>query len=378
MDWNTQRICIFCETWKSGGIESFISNTLLNMDLHGLEIDIIAAEIRPSVFTEKLEKKAVRFFELSGNSRQLLENYRRFVSLLKQRQYGVIHINVFQGMTLYYAHLARQAGIPVRIVHAHNTDLRKSIARPIKLMLHYQYRCTFSKDATDYWACSKAAAEFLFTPRDLRENGFRFIPNGIDIDRFRFCPQKRASLRKEMGLDNCTVYGYVGRLCYQKNQRFLLEVFREILNIRPDSRLLLIGEGENRATLEQRANVLGIASKTIFYGTTDAVEELLWVMDTFAFPSRFEGLPIVAIEAQAAGLPVLCSENIPPEAAVTSLFHTLPLNAGIQQWAEQLISLAEDCARAEGAAETVRQNGFDVQDVAATIEQFYRQKSGMK
>lgn len=124
---------LLCESWESGGIESFLHNILLRMDLTGLEVDIVAAQLKDSVFTQALREHGVRFRELSGSQRNLPENHRRFAALLWERRYDVVHLNIFQGMSLYYAHLAKRAGVPVRIAHSHNTDLRQSLTRPLKL-----------------------------------------------------------------------------------------------------------------------------------------------------------------------------------------------------------------------------------------------------
>lgn len=321
-----KRICCFCERWESGGIESFLFNMYSRLDPEKIEIDIAAAELRESVFTDSLREKGVCFYELSGSQRNVPANHRLFRALLRRRHYDVLHLNAFHGLSLAYLKIAKENGVPVRIAHSHNTALRRSVAKPLKLLLHNAARRRYAPCATELWACSKAAAGFLFPKRLLARKGFRFIPNGIDVERFRFDPEGRAAARKELGIGGETlVVGNVGRLCYQKNQMFLLDIFAELVKKRPESRLLLVGEGEDKKRLQARCASLGIAENVIFYGTTDHVERLLWAMDVFAFPSRFEGLGIAAIEAQAAGLPVICSENVPEEVWVTKLVVRCPV-----------------------------------------------------
>lgn len=366
-----KKICIYCQTWESGGIESFLHNVLQHMDLTGLKIDIVVDVLKKSVFTEGLKAQGVTFRELSGSSRALARNYRRFSKLLDEQRYDVVHLNVFHGVSLRYAHLAKGAGVPVRIVHSHCSALRKCATRPIKYILHYTARTLFTGSATDLWACSQPAAEFLFSERRLRERPYRFIANGIDVAKFRFCAAGRECIREELGLGNQLVVGTVGRLCSEKNQGFLLEVFAEIVRKRPDSRLLLVGRGEEEAALRQKAEALGITGQVIFYGVSDRVETLLWAMDVFAFPSLFEGLGIAGIEAQAAGLPVVCSDRIPTQARVLDRVRALPLGAGTKAWADAVLSLA-GTPRTGGEAEQVRAAGFDIADVAPQIEAFYR------
>lgn len=364
-----RKICCFCESWESGGIESFLNNILGRMDLGQLRVDIVCAELRPSVFTEPLQARGVRFVPLSGSMRHVAENSRLFRALLEKERYDVVHLHLFQGLSLRLARQARAAGVPLVIAHSHNTALRKSRGRALKLLLHRAGSLCFSSCAHELWACSGAAAEFLFPGKLLARKGYTFIPNGIRTERFRFRPEGRQALRESLGLSDAFVLGHIGRLCYQKNQAFLLEVLAELVKLRPESRLLLVGEGDDETLLRARAGELGLEDRVLFYGTTDKPEELLWAMDAFAFPSRFEGLGIVAVEAQAAGLPLLCSEHVPPEARVLDNARVLPLTEGAGTWAR---TLAEpDASERTAAAERVAER-FELDRVARMIEEIYQ------
>ena len=363
------RVCIFCESWESGGIESFLNNILLHMDLDNLEIDLVAESIRESVFTAGLKEKGICFIELSGKQRSF-RNFALFQKLLRQRRYHIVHLNLFQGLSLCYARIAKQEGIPVRIAHSHNTALRKSAGRWLKLMIHRMGSHLFTNAATDLWACSGEAAKFLFPSSVLRRKGYRYIPNGIQTGRFRFNAEIRAAIRTQLSAEDSFLIGNVGRLCYQKNQSFLLDIFHEVLQRKPESKLLLVGEGEDEAALKQKAQQLGISDRVIFFGVTDQVEKLFFAMDAFVFPSRFEGLGIVSIEAQAAGLPVLCSENIPSEAHVTEWIKASALRDGPGAWAEQLFAI-RPISKREDAAQAVNEAGFDVTGVSALIRKEY-------
>ena len=361
-----RRICCLCESWASGGIESFLCNVLTRLDRTDLEVDIVAAQLSDSVFTDRLRAQGVRFCELSGSMRRVSENHRRFRALLRERHYDALHLNAFQGLSLAYLHIAKEEGIPIRIAHSHNTALRKSATRPLKLAVHAWAKERYTKDATALWACSKAAAAFLYSAQELDRRGFQFIPNGIDVERFRLNQTAREEVRRELGLDGKYVIGHVGRLCYQKNQSFLLDVLAEVVRREPESVLLLAGDGGDKPMLEEKARRLGIEDKVLFYGTTDRIERLYWAMDVFAFPSLFEGFGIAVIEARAAGLPVLCSEHVPEESRAAAAAAALPLDAGV--WAERIRSAGD---RALDGADAVRTTGFDIQMVAGMVEEGY-------
>jgi len=336
------------------------------MDLSRIEIDIVAAQICESVFTDELKERGVVFYELSGSQHKLWQNHHMFKRLLQKRQYDVAHLNIFQGLSLYYAYLAENTGVPVRIAHSHNSALRRSKTKCLKMILHNSAKKILSKNATDFWACSKSAAKFMFPSK----YKYEFIPNGIDIEKFRFNADVREEVRRELGLADKLVIGNIGRLCYQKNQDFLLDVFAEVQIKKPDSVLLLVGDGELKVYLQQKAERLGIADKVFFYGVTDKVEKLLWAMDLFVFPSRFEGLGIAVVEAQTAGLSVVCSDIVPAEALITTNIVNLPLENSAEDWTVKLLKM-QPLVKREDGADKVLHAGFDIAGVAAVIEEKY-------
>lgn len=363
-------VCIYCETWESGGIESFLANVIQRLDMQQFSVDIVAASLKDSVFTRGLEQMDVRFRELSGNTRSIYRNLKMFQQLLSERHYDVLHLNVYQGLSMCYARAAKKAGIPVRIIHSHNTALRKSATRPLKLAIHTMAKQCMAENGTRFLACSSDAAQFMF-PKEIADNSsFSVVPNGIETERFRFDQEKRDRFREQWGLQGKLVVGNIGRLCYQKNQTFLLDVFQELCKLQPESKLLLVGAGDDDPMLRDKAAQLGIEENVLFYGTTASPEETLWAMDAFVFPSLFEGLGIVAIEAQAAGLPVFCSEAIPQEAYVTEQMHQIPLDKGAEVWAEQISKCQPMQDRTESMLK-IRQAGFDIEDVAKQMADYY-------
>lgn len=362
------KVCFFCEKWGSGGIEAFLTNIIRHLDMEAVQADLVTVSLSDSVFTKCIQEKGVRLRELSGNSRNLPHSYSRFIDLLRKEKYDVFYLNAFHGLSLYYVRLARQAGIPIRIAHSHNTALRYSRTRWAKIMIHHISKTLFAEDLTALWACSTPAAEFLFPQKTRAKMGVRLIPNGIETDRFRFRSGRRAEVRRSLGLSNQFLIGNVGRLCSQKNQSFLLDVFAEVIHRVSASRLLLVGDGEMSETLKKQARRLGISDRVIFYGMSGQIELLLWAMDILVLPSRFEGLPVICVEAQAAGLPVICSKAVTEEAGITPLFQSLDLSAGAAKWAEILVKEHHRTIVREDYAEVVQNAGFEAADVAAEME----------
>lgn len=367
-----KRICVYCEKWSSGGIESFLFNTMTHINREDAVIDIVAARIEESVFTEKLRSYGIGFFELAGNRNCMVRNRKLFLTLARKRNYDVIHVNAFHGGEFYYLYLAKRLGISVRIAHGHCAGLNSKKHAWLKKIVHECSKKIFVRYATELWACSRAAAAFMYPKGRRSQDKCRIIPNGIDIDRFRFRKEQRVTVRRKMGLNDQLVIGTVGRLCQEKNQIFLLDVFLELLKLHPNSKLLLVGEGPEHNRLIQHAKELGIDSNTIFYGTTDHVEQLLWAMDVFVFPSLVEGLGLAAIEAQAAGLPVLCSDAIPAETYILSTMRRMSLKGSAEQWAKLLVDLWRNDEYRESCADIVREKGLNILDIAEYIATVYK------
>lgn len=357
------KVCIYCEQWGSGGIESFLLNVLEHMHKEDFIIDIVVSRIESDLYCQRIKDLNIKLIQLSGNIRSIIKNHHQFRRLLKSNGYDVIYINIFQALSFLYAYDAKKEGVMRRIVHSHNKGLRAGALKVIKLQIHNLSKILFARFATECWACSRSAAEFMF-PKNMP---YKVLPNGIDLQRFLFNENGRYLQREYLNLQGQFVIGNVGRLCYQKNQAFLLKILADLISKRKDVVLLLVGEGEDQEKLVQLAETLKIKNKVIFYGSTNSVESLFWAMDVFLFPSHFEGLGIAAVEAQAAGLPVLCSNHVPKEADVTGTVEFLPINQGVEIWANKLMLNYE---RANRLAD-IKAAGYDIKDVADTIRRLW-------
>lgn len=361
-------VCIFCEKWGCGGIESFLLNYLEQINFAQVEITIVAAAVESTLFFSRLEQLHIPLHTLSGNYRSILKNHTLFLEFIKKNSFDVIHMNTFVSTSILYLAVAKILGVPKRILHSHNNQLRISMLRPLKQILHEIGKKFGPIVTTDYWACSESAAQFMFPPK--AQSAVRIIKNGILLDRFLFRADVRSDVRKELGIDNQLVIGNVGRLCYQKNQTFMLRILKEVLSMRSDVCLLLIGGGD-QTELTILAQQLGIQESVRFLGTTNQIERYLWAMDLFLFPSKFEGLGIAALEAQAAGLPVIASDILPDEVKVTPLFHEQSLACNTKEWAVEILCRTESRSGHMENLQTLREAGYDMSCVAQTILEAY-------
>lgn len=234
---------------------------------------------------------------------------------------------------------------------------------------HYKLREELSPDiATDFWACSRLAAEWLYADR-IPGKKIKIVNNAVDVRKFKFDQQKRRNIREKLGWENELVIGHVGRFSYQKNHEFLIKTFREITKMNESIRLVLIGKGPLENDIRSMAECCNLMDKVHFAGACDNVNDWLQAMDIFALPSRFEGLPIVAIEAQASGLQCILSDTITKETALTNNISFLPLD--VPAWKDRILMEKINEKKRSQYAEQVRLAGYDIHEYIKTLENMY-------
>ncbi|MCI9297393.1 MAG: glycosyltransferase family 1 protein [Lachnospiraceae bacterium] len=231
-------------------------------------------------------------------------------------------------------------------------------------------RLAFSTElATDFWACSQFAADWLFGPQIPREK-IRILKNAIELERYRFNAEKRSHIRNKLGIENALVLGTAGRLSYQKNQMFLVELFKKFHREHPRSKLIILGDGELRDDLNEQIHRSGLEQAVLMLGWKTDIEVYFQAMDIFLLPSRFEGLGIVALEAAASGLPCIVSDQVPSDVAVSETVRRVPLS--ISDWGRALEEMIQVRIDRWQGAEIVRAAGYDVQQQAKVLESLYR------
>lgn len=213
--------------------------------------------------------------------------------------------------------MAERYGVPRRILHAHSDTWLGGRRQRIESELHRKRMLAL---ATDRWACSQGAGRLFFG-----DEPFTIVPDAIPFKYYAFSPEERRRIRGEYGLEGCFVIGSVGALIPRKNHAFLVRLLPEVINYIPDARLMVIGEGEERAHLESLARNLGVNSRVVMPGSQEDVPAFLSAFDVFAFPSLHEGLGLALLEAQANGLPVIASSACTRDVAISDSIAYLDL-----------------------------------------------------
>jgi glycosyltransferase involved in cell wall biosynthesis len=221
-------------------------------------------------------------------------------------------------------------------------------------------------------ACSKEAGKWLFGEKAIKSEKFLILKNAIEIDKFMFDKNIRINIRKKLNLGGKYVVGHIGRFHPQKNHEFVIDVFNRFKKEKDNAVLILVGEGPKRRNIQDKVEKLGLSDSVIFLGVRSDVNEIFQGMDVFLFPSKYEGLGIVVIEAQATGLQCIVSENIPEEAVITDLVTKLPLEIPVNEWVKFMLgSIYYREINRQKYNELIRMNGYEVKSTSLELESFY-------
>lgn len=343
---------------KSGGAESFIMNMYRNMDHSKVQFDFLLRS-SDNYYEDELSFNGSYVFVTAPFPRHMMKNYLQVVHFFQSHHYDIIHVH---GNALLYTsvlRIAKHAGIQCRIMHSHNTGTKKNLYLP----LHMMNKKSIHSWATNCFACSQQAGEWMFG------DGFQIIHNAIDLDRFQFNVVDRKVLRLSYHIpDDALVIGHIGRFSKQKNHRFLLDIFSSVINMQPDSYLVLLGEGELESEIHELVHSKGLQDKVLILGVRKDVERIMNMFDLFLFPSLYEGLSVVVMEVQANGLHMICSEATPQEILVSEKSFCMSLKEGAEAWAKKLLTMdttREDCRVA------ICEKGYDIKSEAKKLESFY-------
>ena len=355
---------------QRSGVMSMLMNYLRHMDRSQVVLDFFCYATPDETHREEIESLGGRCYVIDAGNRigrirsslgQLLEQH--------AGQYPVVHLHD-PILSRFLYPVAHRRGVRAFAVHSHSTAYSDSRLKSVRNWIVCRNIGAYS-DAR--LACSRAAGEFMF-----RRSRFEVLPNAIDVGTYCFDRQARVKARRALGLGDGPVVGHVGRFSEEKNHRFLLDVFGELLRLRPGARLVLVGDGALRPGIEERAADGGLADHVLFLGDRKDVPELYQAMDALVLPSLFEGLPMVGVEAQCAGLPMVCSDRVPDEVAIGHC-EFLPLEVPPGRWATrvaQAIDLGRDLGRRGQGASLTRTAGFDITREAGRLAHWYRDLAG--
>lgn len=358
-------------TKNIGGLETYLMQQFDHLDKTKVIYDFVNITSEDEiVFKDKILQAGSHIYGVRSRHSNPIRHYWQWITLLHHiaKNYKGIVLNSNSVTYVFPIFIARFFGIPMRIMHSHNSGFEQRIGFAKKVIMKMN-RFLLKWGATNYFACSQLAGKWMFGEK----TPFTVIPNAIDCSKFCFDSEVRNEMRKSLHIEDKFVVGHVGRFTYQKNHDFLIDIFNEIHKINPKAVLLLIGDAVGNMSYYEKAKQkvaqYGLTECVQFLGMRNDVPLLMQAMDCFVLPSRFEGLPVVGIEAQAAGLPCFFSDTITREVGLTELAHFVSLKDSSEDWAKK-ITVAHAVNREE-AANQVKAAGYEIESVAQKVQDFY-------
>lgn len=331
-----KRICFFGSSESIGGTEIYMITAVRALK-NAVKFDyLVRHDYKNIPFETEINSYGGKIYREYYSNKEC--NQKNYVSpkeiIAHHPEWDGIYLNIQNIHTAYrLLEEAKRASLTYRIIHAHNNGYMSPIKFKDKVYEMY-FKLTKEHVITHYLACSKSAGEWLFG----RKAKINIIPNGVDFTVYRKNDTIRKSMRKKYHITNDTILlGFCGRLCYQKNPEMLIDIIAKLKN-RSLYKLLIVGDGELREALMQRAEDYHVQDRILFVGSTSNTNEYYQMMDCFVLPSRFEGFGIVLLEAQAAGLRCYTTDTVVPyETNITGRVTFISKNASPGEWANRII-----------------------------------------
>lgn len=344
------------------GLETMLMNYYRAIDRQQVQFDFLVLSGLKGAYDEEIRALGgkVIYPEVKYSWKTPKPFIKWFDNMVTNEKYDILHSHNGGGAILFSC--AKKHNIKI-VVHSHNTGVMDTskFRNILRKVLHY-----FSyKKADDFYACSKEAGEYAFGKRNVT-----VVKNAIDINKYIYSEEKRIEIRNELGVREELLIGTVGRLTPQKNPDGVIAIFDGLVKTMPNSKFLWVGNGELEEDIKTKLKDKNIEDKVIMTGAIPNVNEMLQAMDVFILPSLYEGLGIVAIEAQTAGLPTICSDCVPEEANVSELCHYVPLNE-YDKWIAEIVSCVTVQEKRSSPIENIRQCGYDIHEEAKKLMEMY-------
>lgn len=356
-----KRILNVISTLEQGGVESVVINYLNHMDSDKVAFDFLVMWGEKKGYHEDyLRSKGCKIFKMENSPKKFFKHGRELRQFFSNHHYDVVHIHAMSALRYRVAKAAKKCGVKTVIYHSHNSS------NGSHLFYHKLLKSRLNKWCDYKFACSIVAGEYMYN------GAFQVINNAIDIPHFSFHENDRSELKRKFGLEDKIVIGNVGRLTEVKNQQFLLKLAPYLETRIKNYVIFCIGEGEQRGELERYIKENALEEHVILAGTVGTeVYRYYSLFDCLAFPSTFEGLSMVLMEAQANGLPVVASNQLSVEHKVTENFRFLPIDEREENFAAWADAISSLCTKRTDDAAALTEAGFDIDVEAKKLQEFY-------
>lgn len=368
-----KRILVVMNTIDAGGAETFIMKVFRQLNKEKFSFDFLINKKDSNFYLEEIEKLGGKVFYGYSKSSHPIKCFSFMYNTVKNGGYDCV-FNIMVHPVGFLDLLAQKmAGAKVRLVRSTNTSAGGKLSKIIAAVS----RIFVNGLSTVMLAPSSEAGEWLFGQKATRDKKVRIITNGIDMDSFAFSEQKREKIRSELNIKKEEiVIGHIGRFNRQKNHGFLIDVFDQIRKLNNNAKLILVGEGDEQQKIQNLVNEKGLSQNVLFLGIRNDMPDLFAAMDIFVFPSLYEGMPNVIIEAQATGLPCLISDTITPQAKITPLVTFKSLEETKTDWAQKALGMVSD--KRANFCDAMIEKGYSIEKTVEYLESCFEGISNVR
>lgn len=353
--------------WIGGGVEAVVMNYYRHIDRNKIQFDFICDEDSTNIPYDEIEELGGRVI-IVPPYQHIGAYLKKLKQIFKENKYKIVHSHI-NALSVFPLYAAKCAGVPVRIAHSHSTSNKKEWKKTLMKNMLRPFSKVF---ATDYMCCSELAGRWLFGNKTYDEGKVYLLNNAIDVEKFAYNEEVRKAKRKELEIaDDTFVIGHIGRFVAQKNHIFLIDIFNEVHKEKENSVLLLVGQGPLENEIKEKVNRLGLSDSVKFLGQIDDVSELYQAFDLFLLPSLYEGLGMVLIEAQCAGLPCVASTEVPDVAKINSNFIFIELQDEVNVWNKEILKLSESTEERKDAFKEIKFAGYSIDEEEKKLEEKY-------
>ncbi len=350
-----KRLLCIVGSMDAGGAETFLMKVYRALDKKKYQMDFCVAKKEKNFYEDEINEMGGKIFRITPKSRNVIKNFNDIKKIVKENKYKSV-IRVSQHSLSSLELLAAKFGGAKKLIFRSSNS--NSGGGKINILIHYLFRPLLNVIVTDKIAPSYEAGKFMFGGAN-----FKIINNGLNLDEYAFSVSNREAYRKEFGVkdNSCTIIGHVGRFNFQKNHKFLIDIFSEYHSLNENSELWLFGKGELENEIKKYTKYKKIEDSVKFYGIRNDICKIYSAMDCYIFPSLFEGMPNTIIEAQTSGLPCLVSNKVTKACKIISSTNFLDIEDKAINWAQSIKE--NDIKERKNSFLLIKENKYDITDV---------------
>lgn len=360
------RVAHIMGKWIGGGVEAVVMNYYRHINREKIQFDFICDADSTNIPYKEIESLGGKVILIPPYQKPFSYHF-QLKKVLKEENYKIVHSHI-STMSLFSLFAAMCAKVPVRIVHSHSTTNKAEVVKNIMKQILKPFSKVF---ATNYICCSELAGRWLFGNRSYDKGHVFLLNNAIELEKFKYDAKIRKRKRKELKISDSTlVLGHIGRFVDQKNHSFLIDIFNEIHKKESNSILLLVGQGPLEEKIKNKVATLGLTDSVKFLGQRSDASELYQAFDVFVLPSLYEGLPVVGVEAQVAGLLCFLSDEMTKETKALDMTRFMSLSNLPSEWANEILNSVNEYRR-QDTRDEVSKYGFNIDMEVKKLEEYY-------